>query len=555
MGDILSGGKIDESTSGPVPPKVDDRRTDILGEQKDKQDKNAMGGTQFSPRAQPLPPIPEATLVVPQLPSFYPSAPSFSSEASIDTRETARQAVIDVLKNVTINGQGPSIDGSSIYFNLPQLTKINEISFFQPTAYQQAAMPQFHAAQPQQSIFAIQQNQPTNEITSITLEPPKRIEESNKPPTADFGISKNLDEVQPERENKAYTPNLGSPKDLDTDQSKRESRLYAPDFGAPKDLDADQPKSESRLYAPDFGAPKDLDKDQTEREIRIHAPDFGASKDLDKYQPEPESKIRSTDFGSSDFNEKSDSAKAYRAAEQRREDRNQQDPNFDRESRIRQQGETPKEFKDRQEELRGEKEIQIAAINGNLKAALASGMIPVSLTRADGAKSILAFINSSFVGVTEGATAGERLTSLPNESSYFKITTSDPPCTGGFGIYTKNKGNETEVWIYSGTIDGRLPNGFDEIDGKFLSSSGASVVYAEVQIDPNSGEVTYSNIKTGTTMPTNSSKTKAYYELGYFEYDGETPSIVNYGCGSIRAAICKEWYATKPPFYSLRLER
>ena len=86
MGDILSGGKIDESTSGPSPSNVDTRDRDILSEQKDKQDKSAVGGTQFPPRAQPPPPIPEAAQVIPLLPSFQSPAPTFSSEVSIDAR-------------------------------------------------------------------------------------------------------------------------------------------------------------------------------------------------------------------------------------------------------------------------------------------------------------------------------------------------------------------------------------------------------------------------------------------------------------------------------------
>jgi hypothetical protein len=34
MSDILSGGAIDESTSGPIPSKVDDRKRDIIADQR-----------------------------------------------------------------------------------------------------------------------------------------------------------------------------------------------------------------------------------------------------------------------------------------------------------------------------------------------------------------------------------------------------------------------------------------------------------------------------------------------------------------------------------------
>lgn len=118
MDDILSGGRIDGSTSGPNPPSRDDRGRDILLDQKEKQDQDAIGGTQFPPRPQPLPPIPEAPEAAPPLP-VIPSF-DFSSSGLEGTREIARQAVIDVLKNVTINGQSPSIDGSSVSFNFSQ---------------------------------------------------------------------------------------------------------------------------------------------------------------------------------------------------------------------------------------------------------------------------------------------------------------------------------------------------------------------------------------------------------------------------------------------------
>lgn len=640
MGDILSGGKIDESTSGPVPPKVDDRKTDILGEQKDKQDRSAIGGTQFPPRAQPPPPIPEAAQLIPVLPSFQPPPPSFSSEISIDTRETARQAVIDVLKNVTINGQGPSIEGSSISFNVPQETKQSEITFSQPiyqapppTPQQPTVSQQTQPPQPQQQFAQpanVQAPRPEDNIISVVLEPPRKTSaasyqsgnvepqiQSGTPPkttippqnlgdgvefknaqdntgfnqgatpslqppktepqdnrlpapsrlqSPDFGSSKFNDQSDSA---KAYQKAEDSKDERDIEirpynvdstppqkqESPAPSRLHAPDFAASKDLDRGQPERESRLHAPDFGASKDLDKGQPERESRLHAPDFGAPKDLDKGQPVRESRLHADDFGSSDFNKQSSSAKAYEEGERRREERKQQDPSFDRESSIRQKGETPREFKERQENIREEKALQEEASKGNISAALASGLVPVALKRADGEKSIIAYLNSSFVGITEGAVKGERVTDLPDDQSYYTADGSGASsCTEGFGLYKKTVRDKTQIWIYPGTIGGELPNGFNPLDGKLLGSSGAATVYAQVIIDGNNGKITSSNIHTGS-MPSNGSDTTAYYELGYYEVNKDSASTINYGCGSIRVVVCRNWYATKSPYYTVRLER
>ena len=108
--DILSGGTIDESTSGPIPPAQDTRSSNIIAEQVARMDQEAIGGSQFPPMVEPLPPIPEPQYITP-LP---------------DTRETARQAVVDTLKKVTIDGQGPVIEGSSISFNTARRSTASE---------------------------------------------------------------------------------------------------------------------------------------------------------------------------------------------------------------------------------------------------------------------------------------------------------------------------------------------------------------------------------------------------------------------------------------------
>jgi hypothetical protein len=174
MDDILSGGKIDPSTSGPIPQSRDDRSRDILLEQKEKQDQDAVGGTQFAPRPQPPPPIPQPTEVVPQLP-VIPQSFDFNigSSALEETREIARQTVVDILKNVTINGQGPSIEGSSISFNIPQQPR-------EAFVFQGIVVPQ-----PIQDFPKPQKINEFQDVQSLTIEPPRRQPQEIQVPAID----------------------------------------------------------------------------------------------------------------------------------------------------------------------------------------------------------------------------------------------------------------------------------------------------------------------------------------------------------------------------------
>lgn len=119
MSDILAGGSIDPTTSGPTPQNNDPRPQDVVSDQKVRQEQNAVGGTQQPPRVEPPIVVPSAiSIAAPPLPTL--EEPSFLSigQSSADAiREVARQSVVDVLKNVTIDGRGPSIEGSSISFD------------------------------------------------------------------------------------------------------------------------------------------------------------------------------------------------------------------------------------------------------------------------------------------------------------------------------------------------------------------------------------------------------------------------------------------------------
>lgn len=128
MSDILSGGAIDETTSGPIPVSQDNRSLDIIAETAAKQEREAIGGSQNPPTVEPLLQIPQPIEVVPPpLPDI--DAPNLGIDfgaAAEATREIARQATVDVLKRVTIDGQGPVIEGSAISFNIERRSIASE---------------------------------------------------------------------------------------------------------------------------------------------------------------------------------------------------------------------------------------------------------------------------------------------------------------------------------------------------------------------------------------------------------------------------------------------
>lgn len=119
----------------------------------------------------------------------------------------------------------------------------------------------------------------------------------------------------------------------------------------------------------------------------------------------------------------------------------------------------------------------------------------------------------------------------------------------GLALYTKTVGENTQVWIGAGTIAGDLPSGFDPTEGKFIASSGSGLVFAEIGIN-NSGEITSRSVQSGGY--TSDSKR---YLLGNYVYNQGTPTVTNFGCGTIDASICRNWYASEEPFYSVLLTR
>jgi hypothetical protein len=375
MSDILSGGVIDGSTSGPIPSNTDDRKRDIISEQKESQRQNAIGGTETPPTPTQPQQIPEPPQVAPPLPVIPSFDFNISGSLAEETREVARQATIDVIKNVTINGQGPSIDGSSISFNIPQERPANEVFVFQG--------------------IAITQGSQNPSVTDLRVSPPSQAG------------SLQLPEPRPSLSQPAAQINepIGEKQDRENNERAKRDREIRSNLGLGNESPLDKYEGVS------FGERQDAElSERRERDKEIR---------------------RNLGLGEvSPLDEETDVAKGFKAAEEKSRQRRESDPNFDRESDVRQRGERYSDFKERQETLKQERSEQVEAtkakteLSKRLKegaiAETPSGMVPVALTRADGQKKILAYLASDFVGVVEGGASGERLTALPSEDSYYE---------------------------------------------------------------------------------------------------------------------------------------
>jgi hypothetical protein len=274
-------------------------------------------------------------------------------------------------------------------------------------------------------------------------------------------------------------------------------------------------------------------------------------------------RLDSPDFGSIEGFRDNSSAEAYAGAEARRDAERMSAPDFDIMSPERQRGETRKDFEERQkkiEEIRAEKEKQEKTIQrareGDI-SEIPSGYIPVSLNRADKKKKVLALIATEFVGVVEGGDGGERETVLPAKSDYYEAGGEGGSCFG-LGLYVNSSSDSEdapqEVWIGAGTIANQLPSGFDQSEGKSLASGGSGNVWGEVNINEESGEIVSVAVSSGGETPEDTN-TAFYYTLGYYEYDGDSPIITNYGCGSLDVVICRNWFAAEAPFYGVTINR
>jgi hypothetical protein len=441
---------------------------------------------------------------------------------------------------------------------------------------------------PQQPTIQLDRNQEIQSVTvsspqvrqvttALTQEPQVTIQETRGTQT-EATFTTQEEAVRPEAPNTVEPQggSIGERQDRENNERAARNREIRSALGLGEVSPFDEPPEIVPSETVPIGEKQDRENNERakrDREIRSNL-GLGNESPLDKYEGVSFGKRQDAELSErrerdkeirrnlglgeiSPFDEETDVAKGFKAAEERSRQKRESDPNFDRESDVRQRGERYSDFRERQEALKQERAEKVEAIKEKAElskrlkeggiAETPSGMVPVALTRADGQKKILAYLASEFVGVVEGVESGERATSLPSEDSYYESGGSS--CIG-LALYTKN----SQVWIGSGTVAGYLPLGFNPKEGKNIANGGQGEVWAEVNIDQITGEVVSTQVNGGSSTPSNTD-TSFYIPLGYYIYNGNSATVTNYGCGSVLAVICRNWFSVEPPFYQVSLFR
>jgi hypothetical protein len=203
----------------------------------------------------------------------------------------------------------------------------------------------------------------------------------------------------------------------------------------------------------------------------------------------------------------------------------------------------------------------------NEQALDVNGVTPLYVKSADGSSAMVIYIQDSHtISVDPNTTAGDTITdSMTNEtiapSQYFLSGGGgggEDSCSG-LKLYVKSiprssGKDKKQVWISGGTVGGVIPNGVDPIKGKLIASAGTGNVWAGVRIT-DEGEVDKTIIDRGTGDPPEDTDTDFYYLIGAFQYDGDTPTVNNFGCGSVGVIVCRKWYASKAPYFNVYYSR
>lgn len=241
-----------------------------------------------------------------------------------------------------------------------------------------------------------------------------------------------------------------------------------------------------------------------------------------------------------------------------REDRRAQRDRFDPMSGRRQRGETREEYRERKEKIESfDQKAQEALRNGDT-TLLGKGYVPVLFTRADEQRKVLLRLDVTHSTVIEGAQGSERTGSLPAQNAYY--LGGGGGGGGCFGLALEARTAEGsdpptyELWVTPGTVAGQTPPDFTS-DGKNIANGGSGDVWAEVNVNEETGEVVSVAVAGGSSMP-DDTDTAFYYILGQYEFSGDdSPTVTNYGCGSVNATICRNWFAAEAPFFGVTLSR
>jgi hypothetical protein len=127
----------------------------------------------------------------------------------------------------------------------------------------------------------------------------------------------------------------------------------------------------------------------------------------------------------------------------------------------------------------------------------------------------------------------------------------------GLNLYTKTVGvppeSTTQVWIGAGTVADIIPDGLDPINGKLIASSGSGQVWARVTIDGQTGDIQSVEVNGGAAPPNTGTSRRII--LGSYQISESSAQVSNFACGSVYANICRNWFASSSPFYSISLFR
>ena len=242
-----------------------------------------------------------------------------------------------------------------------------------------------------------------------------------------------------------------------------------------------------------------------------------------------------------------------------RQERKEDEDRFDPMSKRRQEGESRKEHKERKELILGfDQQAQEALRNGDT-TLLGKGYVPVLFSRADDNRKVLLRLDVTHSTVIEGAQSNERQGTLPSEDAYYLGGGGGGGGCFGFGLEVRTVEDsdppQYEVWANPCTINGDLPPGFDNSEGRIIAGSGSGNVWAEVNVSQTTGDVVSVAVDGGSSTPANSD-TAYYYTLGNYSFSGTgTPTVTNYGCGSVDVRVCRNWFAAVSPYYGVSVTR
>ena len=499
------------SDVGTIPDNEDKRPPDIIADRKVVRAATDPGTFVETPRP-PLPPLPSIT------------PPNIEDTV----RDVATATFRDLAKTITINGQSPEVSGANISFEIPtQPAASVQFASLNPPP---APPPVVPVAQPPQagSITTLQEM----EASSAARNAPKTSRQRNE---------EDMDEMVA-RKIKAdpdYTPSKLASNEEKEAFERAKNPTANPSGFSPTAL---TPQLQQQLVAGvTVGAAgvnflqatgEDFDYDKNK-------PKFG----LEKNRLPGETKSEQVEREEEEYRQQK---KEYRDKVRALEE----------DQPGKRSGEGDKKYTERTNEARLDtmNKEQTAAVNNGDSSYFYKGFIPILFTRKDGQRKILARLDNTHSAVIEGAVGNERQGTLPPENGYYEAGGGGGDSCVGLALYTKTVGTTTQVWISAGTVGGELPSGFDPEEGKNIANSGSGDVWAEVNISGSTGDIVSVSVTGGASTPPNSS-TSFRYTLGYYFYDAGTPQIANYGCGSVTAAICRNWFATSSPFYQVTFFR